>query len=147
MELTTISSSAKEIIQQLKEYTIAQQDSWERIPALALEADGRTGFSHLYNSAYHAGLWGINLEQRTVNVNLFTGELLATDAQALLFALEPEKLDARKIVASLEEKAKAPYASYYKPVEQEQWRARERSSIQTLSPEFYARFFGTPNSQ
>ncbi len=147
METTTISSSAKELVQQLREYTGAQQDVWQRIPALALEADGRTGFSDQYSKAYHTGLWCIDPNQRTVNVNLSTGELLATDAQTILFALQPEKLDARKIVTSLEEKAKAPYGSYYNPEEQEQWRARERSSIQTLHPQFYARFFGTGNSQ
>lgn len=64
----------------IRDYARSQKEGWQQIPLLALEADGRTGFSEKYSRAYKSGYWALESSIRDgryqVYIDLETGELV-----------------------------------------------------------------------
>lgn len=69
-----------ELVENIREYSLSQKEEWQKIPMLALEAEGRTGYSDTRSRAYTQGFWA--LEPATRNgkyqayVDLATGEIV-----------------------------------------------------------------------
>ncbi len=148
MNQDDIVTKAEELIKSIRNHSKEQKGLWQRIPHLALEADGKlgSGFKDYYSWAYNNGCWAlastISRGHYCVLVDLATGELVdadcasrrkfkpAKDYDVLRLALNLDKLDAQKIVASLEEEAD-------KPDYNREWRAKKRSELGL--PELYCR--------
>ncbi|MDP3640785.1 MAG: hypothetical protein Q8R53_06340 [Nanoarchaeota archaeon] len=159
-----IIANAEKVVEDIHNYSRSQKELWQKIPLLALEADGRTSSNGNYYRAYHSGFWGLDNgsdQCRSVYVDLATGELVdaysafshffpgdvavpkksvlkpAREEEVLKLAFNLEELDAKNIVASLEEEAKERYSSYYNLKEQKGWRDELRTKLHL--PEFYVR--------
>ncbi|MFH0891426.1 MAG: hypothetical protein V1867_01460 [Candidatus Falkowbacteria bacterium] len=98
----------KELERGIRDYCRVQKDLWQKIPWLALMADGRGGFSPIKGRAYRDGYWMIFSSGRangpfcTVEVDCENGELdasLNSDIAKLIDHLD--ELDAAKIIAQL----------------------------------------------
>jgi hypothetical protein len=106
-----IGRNEKKLADTVRRYVRAQLKDWRRIPWLALEADGRGGYSDSYRKAYFYGLWPILSGQGggTLFVDCATGEIVrnvgkpAPDEEVLGYARS--NLDAKKIIAYLEDRA------------------------------------------
>ncbi len=157
MKQLKIIADAEKLAEGIRNYSKAQKKLWQRVPLLALEADGRDGFLDNYSRAYDTGFWALEAGIRdgcySVYVDLATGELVdaysasggfsvcdidvpkeskikpAGKEDVLTLAFRLDELDARKLVNSLERKAKEPYPSYYNPEEQEAWRDKKRKEL------------------
>lgn len=115
-----IEANARELAAQIREICASQIELWRKIPVLALEANGRTGFSGDLKRAYTHGAW--NLVPGTgwpmICVDLGTGRLLfrfrpgsstgdrlAHDKEIIGLAFELEKIDAGAIATRLRKQA------------------------------------------
>ena len=122
---------AKSIVQKINEYSVSQKVFWQRIPYLALEADGRTGFDENLNRAYSEGRWVIEGSSQhgyyRIMVDLATGKLVnpfkpidsAPKDVILGISSYLDQLDAKAIVERLETKSRKPCGSYYSEKEHE----------------------------
>lgn len=165
MKPLEIVASAEQVVETVRDYARSQKKFWQKIPLLALEADGRKGFSDNYSRAYKSGFWALNGSinggHYSVYVDLATGELvdsyfasnsfsvcdsdvpkdstitLARNEDILKLVFNLEELDAKKIVSSLKKGAKEKYSSYYNSKEKEAWRNKTRVELNLL--EFYVR--------
>jgi len=50
----------KKMASQLRDYVKTNKENWQKIPYLALQADGRNGFNSRLSTAYEYGLWKID---------------------------------------------------------------------------------------
>lgn len=55
-----IKKTARELIEKIKSYSRSQKEEWQKVPYLALEADGRGGYSGQLSAAYELGIWMID---------------------------------------------------------------------------------------
>ncbi|OGF28083.1 hypothetical protein A2303_00780 [Candidatus Falkowbacteria bacterium RIFOXYB2_FULL_47_14] len=103
-----LKEAEKEVEGGIRDYCRAQKGLWQRIPWLALMADGRGGFSPTKGRAYREGYWMIFSSGRangpfcTVEVDCENGELdarLNSDIVKLIDHLD--ELNAAKIIAEL----------------------------------------------
>jgi hypothetical protein len=62
-----------EVSNEVSEYVISQKDDWQKVPWLALQADGRGGYSSRLAMAYREGLWNVD---DSVFVDLESGNLV-----------------------------------------------------------------------
>lgn len=148
----TIERDTAALVRTIREYVRSQAETWQLVPYLALEADGRSGYSDNYARAYRQGVWAIESSARdgsyTVYVDLATGELVnpfsfheqarcvdAYDSHVLALATNLDQLDAAALVAGLEAAARKPIASYYDPQAQRRWRVTTRSELK-LAPRY-----------
>lgn len=141
--LEAIREEAAEIV---REFSRSQAEEWRKIPALALEADGRTGHSDQYSRAYRSGLWALRSGVRDGWYELFvdcaTGDLVnagenldpAPDHAVLRVLQRPEELDAQAIVERLEAEARKEHGSYYDADEKIAWREKTREETGVTSP-------------
>lgn len=141
--LETLREEAAEIV---REFSRSQVEDWRKIPALALEADGRTGHSDAYSMAYQTGLWTIKGVRSNGWYMLFvdceTGELVfggenlkpASDEVVIRALEKPEELDAAVIVEQLEAQGKEPHGSYYSEADKVAWREKVRQETGVTSP-------------
>ena len=117
MELLEIIANVEKVVEEIRDYSKSQIKLWQRIPLLALEADGRTGFRGNYSKAYHNGFWALDGSfsdgHYLVYVDLSNGELVdeyvlkpARNKEVLQLVFNLEELDAQKIVTSLEKNPK-----------------------------------------
>lgn len=125
----------------VREAVRAESMVWALVPSLALESDGRTGYSGLLSTAYRDGLWTVTGVQAhgayLLWVDCATGELThgdehlrpASDALVIRALERPQELDAIKVVADLTLSAKAKTGSYYDEAEQDAWRAGIREEL------------------
>jgi hypothetical protein len=124
----------------LQEYSQSQRKDWQKVPYLALEADGRRGYLDTYAIAYEDGLWIID-RKKTTGVDLRTGTIVGTwngfrpvkDGE--LWNISPKALDAHATVQSLREEAAQEHASYYSSEqiqELEHRRKRHREALKDL---------------
>jgi hypothetical protein len=151
MGLAEIVAEADKVIESIRDYSRSQKELWRRVPLLALEADGRSGYCDSYSMAYRQGFWP--LAAAPVYVDLASGELLdayaasgsisicdldvpkdsvikpARNADVLRLAHNPGELDATRLIRSLEEHASQAYPSYYKAEEQETWRRKRKAEL------------------
>lgn len=143
MQRSAIEEQSRALVADIRAYAREQVALWRRLPYLALEADGRNGFSDNYSRAYRQGVWAVESSVKsgsyTVYVDLATGELIdpfafhangtispVGDAAVLALAVSLSELDARDIVEQLKQRSKEPVASYYEPAVQKRWREDTR---------------------
>jgi hypothetical protein len=151
-----ITANAEKVVESIRNYSRSQRELWQRVPWLALEADGRNGYCDTYARAYSTGCWAlegsVSRGYYSVYVNLFTGELVsaysvpddfsvisevpkvsnlrpADNREVLKFALSLDELDAKKLISELEEEAKEPILPPYNPIGQEVWRNEIRRDL------------------
>ena len=153
MDSAKMIKNVGKVIEDIRNYTTSQKELWQKVPLLALEADGRTGFKDNYSRAYNHGFWAlegsINNGYYSVYVDLATGDLInpysssdqafepAGEERVLKLALNLNELDAQRIVTNLEEKAQQSYSSHYNPDKHEEWRNETRAKLNLQ--EFYVR--------
>lgn len=145
-----IAEKAEAVAEEIREYSRKQKEFWIQVPYLALQADGRSGYSDQYARAYRSGYWAL---QSSVGhgvydlmVDLESGEIVSSGQLAfpaksqriLYLSFSLEELNAKKIVDDLRLAAKDPHASYYKPAEQEKWR-KELCGLFGLLPKQFKR--------
>jgi len=167
MKSLEIITGTEKVAEEIRDYSRSQIELWQRIPLLALEADGRTGFNGKYSNAYYNGFWELNGSVRSVKehylvyVDLSNGELVdahlassavyacdsyipkksvlkpARNKEVLQLAFNLDELDAQEIVTSLEKESKEAYPSYCDLTKHEEWRTKTRAELNL--PEFYVR--------
>ncbi|MDO8492065.1 MAG: hypothetical protein Q7S34_00285 [bacterium] len=120
-----VNHTVKELSQKVREVSKRQKDLWQQVPFLALQADGRTGYSDQYARAYIQGYWAVESSVSggcySVYVDIETGELVsaydprqvARDKDVINLAVDPQQLDASHLVKALKVAAKEPIGSYY----------------------------------
>jgi hypothetical protein len=146
-ELDRLLQLKKELVDGIRNYARAQKELWRQIPCLALEADGRTGFSDSRARAYQFGYWTLtSSEDRLLGgygiyVDCATGELIrpskpnemAHDNYVLALAyFSFRELDAAGIIEELRRHAQEPIGSCYSAEEQkkhEEWREKKRKEL------------------
>ena len=145
-----LSASTKDLVNSIRELSKSQKDTWQQVPFLALQADGRTGFSDQYSRAYCQGYWAVASTVRSgsysVYVDLETGELVsafdprkqARDEDILMIAPNLNQIDAVSLVIELAKDPERPVGSYYNAQKQEKWR-QETLKEYNLRPAEYRR--------
>ncbi len=71
-----IDDKRKETVILIRQFIKSQKKLWQKIPYLALQADGRGGFSEHYNRAYTIGYWGIHTVIGLVYIDCANGRLV-----------------------------------------------------------------------
>jgi hypothetical protein len=70
-----ILKARKQITKDIRTYVRSQKEEWRRVPWLALQADGRGGYSEHYQYAYSYGLWFVHRMGTRPVIDCATGEL------------------------------------------------------------------------
>lgn len=149
MNSNKIFEYAEGLVNNIQKYSMSQKTFWQKIPLLALTADGRTGYNEHYSLAYEWGFWAIGkneLGHYKIFIDLETGKLVnaykaneslfiderglkicsnifpANKKDILNLAFNLEEIDAKKIINNLENECKKEYYKLYNPVSQERWR-------------------------
>lgn len=129
-----------QVAEEIRRYSREQCGRWRRVPALALEADGRQGYSDQYRMAYSHGFWGIG----GMYVDLLSGELVcfrgfgesvpnpADDATVIALADNLAVLDAKALITRLNVESRKPTLERYDRKQQAEWRAKIRRSHHDL---------------
>ena len=68
-----ISDSVKNVVDFVKEYSRSQKSLWQKVPWLANQANGRTGFSDDFRLTATEGMWTLN---NNLCVDLEDGDIL-----------------------------------------------------------------------
>ncbi len=120
-----------DLVKEIRDFSRSQVDLWKRIPWLALEVNGRTGYDGWLNSASISGIWLVHAllpgDSGRVNalVDLLTGDLIDTaaflqggkfvplkDDAVLQFCFAMDRLDASAIVHKLAADADKPHLAH-----------------------------------
>ena len=141
-----LQDSVDKLVLDIRKYVSTQKEFWQRVPWLALQADGRTGFNQQYSLAYERGFWVVGgippLPISGAYVDLASGDLVQPHNAFVEYSLVPamsgcvihlaknlNELDARNLLQELALVAKQPYPSYYDPELQEVCRARRLKQL------------------
>lgn len=137
LNTASLEAKVKELDELIRTYTRSAKELWRLVPYLALQADGRSGYSSQYATAYQRGLWIIEhsldrFSSYTVAVDCATGELVsipnarerAHKEDVLRCASRLHELDAPAIVLKLQKAGRSPYSSCYDEREIKLWRLR-----------------------
>lgn len=77
-----IAANAETVIEDIRNYSRSQKEIWQRIPRLALEAEGRGLGSNNFSRAYLHGVWALSNKEcdryPVAYIDLATGELVDT---------------------------------------------------------------------
>jgi hypothetical protein len=139
----------------IKEYVKSQLNLWQKVPYLALQAEGRGGFNEDYQRAYEDGYWSIddpNGSTRYCLVDCETGELVFVEGKRTkritkldpdqIISINLEHLDAAKVVKDLREQSKWENSDRFyfsgNPRTPETWR-NVRIKKYNLQPDIYRR--------
>lgn len=142
-----IPEEAKALVDKIRQYSRSQKELWQRIPLLALEADGRTGFSVKYAGVWRQGYWSLESSDEPMNgyrvsVDLDDGELIdpfflsinkkrpALEGKIIQMGFSITELDASSIINLLKQEALEPYEKNFKPEVQDAWREKVRRELQ-----------------
>jgi len=129
-----IRQKRRELVSAVRSWVRSQKDLWQRVPYLALQADGRSGHLDKFAHAYYHGYWlldaSINNGYYCVSVDLANGELIdpnkptqkASDDSILVLVADIDALDAVKVVAYLEQASTEPTGRWYDEKEKRAWR-------------------------
>lgn len=140
---------ARNLANEIRQWSIMQTSLWQQLPNLALECDGRTGFSDKFQFCYELGFWRLwsSGDDLMVSVDCATGRIIhegissttnvltdANDEYILRLAPYLDRLDAASIIGQLSDEAQRDRPSYYTAdewAEHEQRRAevRERCKL------------------
>ncbi len=143
-EYDEIDKRNKMLINLIKDYSISQKENWQKIPYLALMADGRTGYGSYHSTAYYHGYWTIFTDPKFF-VDLANGELVdlgwnfneseeADDQKILDPDFSISYLDTKEIIKDLKEQSLCSYSNCYDPKKQEQWRNKIISLLDLKKP-------------
>jgi hypothetical protein len=115
VEVSLLKASVRHLVADLKVYVQAQKETWQKVPWLALEADGRTGYSD--GVVWREGKLRIPFGSECnyiAYIDLATGELMpfGDPRKLALLATALELVDAEQVVAELAERAAEPQRSY-----------------------------------
>ncbi len=136
-----ISTQAKALVEAIREYSRSQKKLWQKLPYLALEADGRTGYLGTYAKAYRLGYWEVQCSVNRGDYNMYvdveTGEFISPwdyqkevpDEYVLRLALRPQEINVEQIIEELRQKAQRPTSSVYNSHKQARWRGRLRREL------------------
>lgn len=136
----------KNLVKAIREYSLSQSGLWLRVPNLALEADGRGGYSDSYMRAFSSGYWTIDSSSHggiyTVFVDLSNGELinplkldkegkdrLAWDERVLEIAQDIDQINAEVIIDELMGRTESEYGSWQTPKDVEYWREEQKAKM------------------
>lgn len=136
--LPELRQNAATLVRLIRGYSLSQQDLWQQVPNIALEADGRSGYLSLYQIAYEKGFWQLQVSPK-MYVDLATGGLvtnytskrpsMATDSSVIHLAYQLDLINAQEIVDALKEKAKEPMAEYIQHPNGRDWRNGLRRAL------------------
>jgi len=128
MSVRAINRKKKELAKEIRSFSKSQKEFWQLVPDLALEADGRSGYSDNFSRAYHNGVWAVDSSKDNTGYNVYvdlaTGELISAwafhDKKELsrpapdkyIIRINPEDLDAGKLVAWLRKWAREEVSRY-----------------------------------
>jgi len=153
--INTLKKKAENLCTEIRGYSESQAKLWRKIPFLALQADGRTGFSDKYSMAYNFGYWNLEFSIKegkyTIIVDLESGRLMearsfgdvvlddvvnsgvepreADDKEIIGLAFNLDEINAQRIISDLANGKKSPYPSYYNPEKQKAWRKKTRKEL------------------
>ena len=124
----------------------SQVAMWQKLPALALEADGRTGHSGDYQKMIARSRLELRgreqslSERGRIDLDLMTGEFKSPHSEKLspdhiVARLDPKSLDAETWIEKLAAEARRPHGSYYDAAEKERWREKLRAKHGLEKPE------------
>ena len=164
-ETQSVESLGDQLVEIIREICRSQVEFWQRVPALALEYDGRDGYSGHMQLAYSSRLWELDIDgspgRSGCCVDLETGELVSlfrntesghaplVKQQVLKLTFDMQQLDAQAILNWMTEHIQQPYPGYfrgladgsqewttfYDPDEQALWRAEKRSRYNLPQPQ------------
>ena len=142
---SALQPQAQELIDAIKAYCESQVDLWRRVPDLALEADGRTGYSSNLQLCWQRGLWEVGASKAVsepgrplVSVDCASGKLVwsfTTDREppddaVLRLALYPDAIDAALVLSDLAIATSQDHFYAYDVAKQEAWRKKMRYEYQ-----------------
>jgi hypothetical protein len=136
----------------LRSYYLEQLPKLREIAYVALEADGRSGWSASLASAYTRGVWDLWTKENGANLalDLRSGELrlahggsvagsgwyevreVAPDSEVAKIIMRP--LNVAMLLEDLRRMAAQPYASYYKAEDQEERKLEYRERLKKNFP-------------
>lgn len=149
-----LTEKAEQLAREIRAYSESQVHLWQLVPNLALEADGRTGFSEYFIPCIEDGFWQITTGAGHVllSVDCATGRLAhyyasrhqqklvdARDDDVLWLATRMDEIDAAGIIGRLSAKAQMERPSYYSETE---WERAERRRVDAR--EKYGLGYGRP---
>lgn len=134
-----IEAASHRVAESIRQYCVSQLESWRRIPWLALQADGRNGYSGELPLAYARGAWVLQVEfanvgriiavdcasGRLINITRLVSknELVDMDDQSILkLVAHLDTIDAAEIVKYLQWRAAEPYARGFDGEGADKWR-------------------------
>jgi hypothetical protein len=132
--MATIQEQRDQLIATIRARSLEQKALWQRIPYLALQADGIGGFSDGLKVAYRSGYWRLPPSEvgghYRAFVDLATGEVVnpykleepAWDDAILSIAKEPDSIEAQAIIDQLEAQAKGTSVASLSLSELKVWR-------------------------
>lgn len=133
-EAEDIKQVMRNLAERVKRFSENERDLWQKVPYLALQADGRSGYSDQYSRAYDQGFWAIHSSAVNgyyrVYVDLETGRLAdpsnliktPCDEDIITLAAHLDELDAQNIVTELGKYSTEPTYKGYDPNKQNEWR-------------------------
>lgn len=116
-----LSQRTNELVAMLQIYTTSQKDLWRKVPVLALEADGRGGYSEQYAWAYRDGVWALLVDAQgecyNSAIDLESGKIVRIpilkrnpespdNSEIIRLAGYLEMLDANEVISDLEKSIK-----------------------------------------
>jgi hypothetical protein len=134
MKTKTFRCERNRFAETVRKYVASQKRWWRQIPWLALQNDGRFGYSEHFKEAYIHKLWPIyrrHIHQVIAYVDLKTGDLVyrsigkptpCMDETVIEIASDPKQIDAKEIVLSLKKGMRKRHSSYYIPRQQKKER-------------------------
>lgn len=139
INISSLESSTNKLLGKLNQFTQSQKKLWQKIPWLALEADGRCDEDYPKGiaTAYQSGYWRIDIDRCHTFIDLATGELVCLGGKEmryppgkeklLMILAHPEKVDAGEIIAILKKAPRPLHSSkaHEKPLINE-WREKTR---------------------
>ena len=74
-----------ELVERIRKYSRSQKEDWRKVPMLALEAEGRTGYSDNRSRAYMQGFWALEESVKDgyyrAYIDLETGDIVKASSE------------------------------------------------------------------
>lgn len=143
-ELSNVQAVRSQLIASVRTYSEEQAETWQLVPWLALQADGRDGGMGHYSHAYENGMWELHIahdHMHHVCIDCATGVVTflafrpnrvfgpVCDDTIVRLSNHLEHLDAKAVVASLQAKISEPLPMWISK-EEAGIRETERTRIQ-----------------
>lgn len=138
--LEAIGSAKNTLVEMILNYSESQKEMWRKVPWLALQADGRSGWSQHYENAYENGLWTVGPADGGYYhafVDCATGKLTGFKGKPLhekyvfMLATQLNELDATAVVERMYKESLKERPSFYTV---EDWqRAADRRTAKAIA--------------